>query len=110
MSEPLAQIDVVDHQGQPLLRIVGEVDMSNVRAVADELRIGIGTASTAIVDLTGLGFLDSQGLRMLHRLVDERARAGSALVIVAPPTGVAGSVLALTGMDKDLDVRPVLPT
>ncbi|MEV0457937.1 STAS domain-containing protein [Catellatospora methionotrophica] len=105
----LAQIVVATHRDRPLVRISGELDMSNVPALDPRLRAGIGDAPAVYVDLTEVAFLDSQALSMLQRLADDLTRTGTALTVIAPPSGVAGSLLALTGMDRDLDVRPTLP-
>ena len=60
-------------------------------AVADRIQAEIITRTTAsvplVVDLTGVAFLDSAGVRLMDRLVGRHRRAGSTAVIVAPDTG-----------------------
>lgn len=109
MSDSLAQVIVAEHRGRAVLRVTGEVDMSNVNAVDEQLRAAAADAPTVLIDLTELEFLDSQGLRMIQRFAGYTAQYDKELVIVAPEAGVVGSLLALTGMDKALDVRQVLP-
>jgi anti-anti-sigma factor len=109
MSDPLAQITAAEHLGQLLLQVDGEVDMSNVDLVARQLRAEAADAPAVILNLTSLAFIDSQGLRMLQHLADEFTAAHKTLVIVASKTSIAGSMLALTGMEKALDVQPALP-
>ncbi|WP_155370941.1 STAS domain-containing protein [Catellatospora vulcania] len=109
MSDPLAQVIAAEERGRSVLRVSGEVDMSNVAAVGEQLRAAAGDAPSVLVDLTELGFLDSQGLRMIQRFADELAGHGKKLIIVAPASGVVGSLLALTGMDKNLDIRQSPP-
>ena len=59
-------------------------------AVADRIEAEIVARTTPsvplVVDLTGVGFLDSAGVRLMDRLVGRHRRAGSIAVIVAPDT------------------------
>lgn len=109
MNGPLAQVIATADRGRCVLRINGEVDMSNVDEVDEQLRAAAADAPTVLIDLTDLEFLDSQGLRMIQRLANDSATDGKPLIVVAPAAGVVGSLLALTGMDKTLDVRQALP-
>ncbi|GAA1636691.1 STAS domain-containing protein [Catellatospora bangladeshensis] len=109
MSDSLAQVIVAEDRGRPVLRINGEVDMSNVDEVDEQLRSAAADTPSVLLDLTELGFLDSQGLRMIQRLADDNREKGKAMVVIAPESSVVGSLLALTGMDKTVDVRQALP-
>ncbi|GIF47463.1 anti-anti-sigma factor [Asanoa ferruginea] len=106
--EPLARIEVGEHHGLPLLRVLGEVDMTNAATIGEQLRANTGDASTLTVDLTDLEFMDSQGLHMLHLLAVDLAGNDTALVVIAPVPGIAGNLLTLVGMNKTLDIRPNL--
>ncbi|GAA0908831.1 STAS domain-containing protein [Virgisporangium aurantiacum] len=59
-------------------------------AVADRIEAEIFARTTPsaplVVDLTGVGFLDSAGVRLMDRLIGRHRRAGSTAVIVAPDT------------------------
>lgn len=84
--------------------LVGEVDATN----SDELRSLLDSVVRErplllLVDLSGLGFMDSTGLRMLlrsSRVLDEQ---GGVLALVAPQASVA-RVLQLTRADQLLPV------
>lgn len=85
-----------------LLRMTGELDIASVpqgeHAIDDALAAG---ADHLIVDLRGLSFIDSSGLR-LFILVAERARGhGTPLTIVRPPEP-ARTVFRLTGAEDNL--------
>ena len=60
-------------------------------AVAGRIEAEIVALTTAsvplVVDLSGVGFLDSAGVRLMDRLVGRHLRAGSTAVVVAPATG-----------------------
>ncbi len=109
MNDTIAEVIADEHGGLPLIRLRGEVDMSNADALGSQVRAAAGDAATVILDLRPVTFFDSQGLRMLQSLSDGFGRAGRSLVIVVLPAGVVGSILALTGMDQSLDVRATLP-
>jgi anti-sigma B factor antagonist len=57
-------------------------------AVADRIEAEIVARTTPstplVVDLTGVGFLDSAGVRLMDRLIGRHRRAGSTAVVVAP--------------------------
>ena len=73
-----------------LVRVLGEIDMSN----AHELGTAIGDAvpkdaTELVVDLTGTTYLDSVGIAMLLRLANRlRSRRRAMLVLV--PAGAPG--------------------
>jgi len=53
----------------------GEVDLSTTDDVRAELVAAAGEAATVVLDLRGVGFVDSSGVRLLvevQRLADER--------------------------------------
>jgi anti-anti-sigma factor len=109
MNDPLAHIVVAEHHDQPLLRVIGEIDMTNATSIGEQLSAHTDNVPVIVVDLTDLEFIDSQGLNMLHNLSTELRNKHTAVIIVAPPSGIAGSLLHLVGMDHILDVRPALP-
>ena len=59
-------------------------------AVADRIEAEIVARTTPsaplVIDLTGVGFLDSAGVRLMDRLIGRHRRAGSTAVIVASDT------------------------
>lgn len=62
-----------------------DVDTAVVGRIEEEI-VALTTASVPlVVDLSGVGFLDSAGVRLMDRLVGRHRRAGSIAVMVAPP-------------------------
>jgi anti-anti-sigma factor len=83
--------------GAVVLRCAGEVDMSN----ADDLRAAIESTAAAdvIVDIGGLGYLDSSGLRAIEQAF-RRARSSSrSFALVAPPRSAAEWTYRVSGCD-----------
>ena len=60
-------------------------------AVVDRIEADIVARTTAstplVVDLTGVTFLDSAGVRLMDRLIGRHRRAGNTAVVVASRTG-----------------------
>jgi anti-anti-sigma factor len=93
-------------KGEVLLTVSGELDIANAAAFRDQLGRLIAEAhSPALVDLSGVTFMDSSGLDALastrRRAVDE----GVDLILVEPSSQVR-RVLELTGLWTHFEVRP----
>ncbi len=84
--------------------LVGELDIATTPAAEAELRAQENQgAHVIILDLRGLTFMDSTGLRLLVA-ADSRAReAGHRLAIVRGPDAV-DRVLEITGLDAKLNL------
>jgi anti-sigma B factor antagonist len=90
------------HGRQSVLRLLGELDLSN----NDLLRDAISSAlehgpRTLVVDLSGLGFMDCSGLRVLvgtHKHLAEDQRQ----LFVAGSRPIVRRLIRLTGLDVHL--------
>jgi anti-anti-sigma factor len=84
------------------LTLSGELDLATVprveEAVASVLAKG---ASRVVVDLSGLGFVDSSGLRMFITLNDRTASEGWTLGLIRPAEPSL-SVFEITGAEENL--------
>lgn len=76
----------------------GEIDIVNAADVAQQLDAGVAGARSVIVDLTSVGFMDSQGIAMLDRLSGRLEGEGRGLAIVAPPAGPPRRVLEIVDL------------
>ena len=93
----------IDHdQDTAHVVLEGELDIATSPGAEEEIRrIETNGASVIVLDLRGLTFMDSTGLRLLVA-ADARARdAGRRLVIVRGPEAVH-RVLEITGLDAKL--------
>ena len=93
-----------DRDGLVHVALVGELDLSTVAKVQEELRrVEAASPATLVVDLSKLTFLDSTGLRCIVT-ADERARAeGRRIVIVRGPDPVQ-RVFAITRLEERLEM------
>jgi anti-anti-sigma factor len=100
----ILEVTTVDRDGFVHVGLVGELDLSTVGKVQEELRRVEETAPpTLVIDLSRLTFLDSTGLRCIVT-ADERARdAGRRMVIVRGPDPVQ-RVFAITRLEERLEM------
>ncbi len=93
-----------DRDGLVHVSLVGELDLSTVAKVQEELRrVEASAPATLVMDLSKLTFLDSTGLRCIVT-ADERARdEGRRMVIVRGPDAVQ-RVFSITKLDDRLDM------
>lgn len=87
------------------VRMTGELDIGTAEEAEGQIREAEqdGSATTVVLDLGGLTFMDSTGLRLLVA-ADARAReAGRRLAIVRGPDAVQ-RVIELTGLAAKLDL------
>jgi anti-anti-sigma factor len=80
--------------------LVGEVDISNEAALGVALAEVVGmTPARIAIDLAGVSYLDSSGVRCLLNVAKHAAAAGSELV-VCRPAGIVLRVLEICGVDE----------
>ena len=100
----LATIEFEKAERASVVRIEGEIDMSNADQVLAELMARVGVDPWLIVDLTACSYVDSAGLSAIAR-IDARCRevlSGLRLVVVAE-SGV-DRVLSMTRLNVLLNV------
>jgi anti-sigma B factor antagonist len=100
----ILDVETEDRDGLVHVALVGELDLSTVAKVQEELRrVEVDSPATLVVDLSKLTFLDSTGLRCIVT-ADERAREeGRRIVIVRGPDAVQ-RVFAITRLDDRLEM------
>jgi anti-sigma B factor antagonist len=100
----ILDVSTEDRDGLVHVALVGELDLSTVAKVQEELRrVEVNSPATLVVDLSKLTFLDSTGLRCIAT-ADERAREeGRRIVIVRGPDAVQ-RVFAITRLDDRLEM------
>lgn len=82
------------------IRVRGEIDAHTAPAIADAVR---GTSGDLALDLAGVGFVDSSGLRVLiesHQLLEQR---GERLTILDPSPAVQ-RMFELSVVDEYLNI------
>jgi anti-sigma B factor antagonist len=111
MIDP-ADMSIERHRDVVVVCLVGEIDMGNAdrlgRRVVTEALEPAGPARAVALDLTGLGYIDSSGLRMLEEIRRAVAAEGMRLFTIAPETCRASRLLELTGLTEHLATQPDL--
>ena len=100
----ILEIETQDRDGLVHVALRGELDLSTVSKVQEELkRVEQSSPPTVVLDLSKLTFLDSTGLRCLVT-ADERAREqGRRVVLVRGPSSVQ-RVFTITRLEDRLEM------
>jgi anti-anti-sigma factor len=100
----ILEVTTQDSGGHMTVSLKGELDLSSVGKVEEELeRVEKDGPSVLVLDLSQLSFLDSTGLRAVVT-ADERARSnGRRLVIIRGPDPVQ-RVFAITRLEERLEM------
>jgi anti-sigma B factor antagonist len=103
-SVEILEVQSEDTDGRVTVVLSGELDLSSVGKVQDELRrVEADAPALLVLDLSKLTFLDSTGLRCVVT-ADERAREqGRRLVIVRGPDAVQ-RVFSITRLEERLEM------
>jgi anti-anti-sigma factor len=85
------------------MRLYGEFDLAGTEFYEAELaRIGRDGIRELVIDLSGLTFLDSSGIRMLLGTRRSADQDGFDLFVTPPENGQVRKVLELTGVESIL--------
>ena len=107
MTEPLAQVHIVEQpDASRIVRIVGEIDTSNVDLIAAQLAEAANATNTLTIDLTAVTYLDSQAMRMLQQLADRHVEGSLHLTLLVEPADIGYTLLVITGIAQTVPIRP----
>jgi anti-anti-sigma factor len=99
----LAQVTTSECAGIPVVRLDGEVDLSNVEEVREAI---FATADAGhacvVVDLTGTTYLDSTAVRLLFDLAVRLQARRRRLRLVVSDATIVRRVLVLTKLDESV--------
>ena len=91
----------------PVARLTGAVDLSNVEHLTVQIeRYVSNRALGLVVDLSGVTYLDSTGLRLLYRLARRLGDRQQTLRLVVPDGSRISRVLTLAGIGTVAQVVP----
>jgi anti-anti-sigma factor len=95
-----AKVEFRVHGESVRIRLVGEIDLANAATVQDEINSAIANDATSVVlDLTEVTYLDSAGLRILFTLVDRLRVLQTRLELLVPPTSPVRRAVELSGLE-----------
>ncbi|MHA6797024.1 STAS domain-containing protein [Pseudonocardia bannensis] len=95
------------HDTAVRIAISGEIDLANADVVQRRILGVITNQLTEVsVDLSGVTYIDSAGLRVLLRLGTRLETLQIALELLVPPDSPTRRVIELSGMGEVASVRP----
>jgi anti-anti-sigma factor len=101
----LAHVDAALHDELCLVRVRGEIDLSNASDVGDAVAAAVpGAAARVVVDLSGTTYLDSTGIAMIFHLSERLGHQRQPLRVVVPPTSVIRRVVDITDLGAVIPV------
>ena len=105
----MSELDVIfertELDGLPVLMVSGEIDLAVAGHFARELDLLVGDAEgDALVNLAGVGFIDSSGVRELLKAEQAAGGEGRGLVLL-DPSGPCRRVLEVSGVLNEFTVR-----
>ena len=107
----LARIEARDVVGARLVRISGEIDLSNADDLMDAVtRTVPDHTPLVILDLSDLTYLDSTGIAMIFRLSDRLRLRRQELRLVVPAGAPVRAVLELTKVDHAIPIQDAIVT
>jgi anti-anti-sigma factor len=105
----LADVRVEDRGVTTVIRIGGEVDLSNAWSVAQSMHESISNQQLRVVlDLTRVRYLDSAGIRVLFDLAKGLADRDQRLVLVLPPDAPIRRTLEVSSLISQVPTADTL--
>ena len=101
----LATVEASTTSGTEIVRVTGEIDLSNVARVREAIGAAIPDLPVVVLDLTGTEYLDSAGIAMLFRLAERLSYNRQELRLVVPPDAPIRAVIGLTKLDRVIPVQ-----
>jgi anti-anti-sigma factor len=106
MSE-LARIEVATAGRQALVRVHGEIDLSNARDLSAAIEGAVrNDIPTLVIDLTEATYLDSTGVQLLFILAERLRTRRHELRLIVPKEAPIRAVLELTGLASIVAMEP----
>lgn len=100
----LLQIEAHDHDGLAHVVLTGELDLSTIDKVEQELvRVEGDRPDVVALDLSRLTFLDSSGLRVIVS-ADKRARRENRRFVVVRGPETVQRVFSITRLDQQIEL------
>jgi anti-anti-sigma factor len=102
----LAHVETELLPGRCILRIRGEVDISNVEEVSEAIDKAVSNEGTTVVlDLTPTTYLDSSGIQLLVQLAERMGDRRHAFRVVVPRDSALRTLIELTGLEQIIPIR-----
>ena len=107
MASEVVQQETKLENGWLVWRVEGRIDISTADSVYQSGEVIVGREEKTVLDMSGVVYISSAGLRVLLRLLKKAKREGKVFT-VAGPSGAVKTVLTDSDMDTLLDMRESL--
>jgi stage II sporulation protein AA (anti-sigma F factor antagonist) len=108
-SNELASVSAAEHAGGALVvTITGELDISNIDAVADVIYAQPNSEDGLVIDLSEVRYLDSSAVSLLHDLARRLRSRAQRLVVVSPAGTPPRRILELTALYLNAPIADLL--
>ena len=91
--------EITEQQGALVIAFDGDIDLQTSPLARGALLESVGKGKSILVDLSGVGYIDSSGVASLVESFQAARKAGQELILVAVSDG-ALRVLKLARLDK----------
>ena len=92
------------HRPQVVLPLEGELDVATATEAQKRLlRLRLHRGDQLVIDLSGVTFMDSTGIRLILQAREHALQHGAGLLVVRGPEAVM-RVLELVGLDEQLEL------
>ncbi len=98
------QVDASTQDGQLVLVLTGELDPHTAPVLRDRIDQTLAPdATTLVLEVSGLRFIDSSGLRVIIGVHKEMAGRDGRLILRSP-TETTRRLLEITGLDDHIEI------
>jgi anti-anti-sigma factor len=107
MARPPEEFSISEAEvdGRAHLILRGELDLATAPELEELVNARIDASREVVVDLRGLEFMDSSGIRVLVAAHARAGRIGTRLFIVRPEPGSAvAKIVEVAGLDGELNI------
>jgi anti-anti-sigma factor len=105
----LARVDALTLGDIRVVRISGEVDLSNAHEIMAAIGREVpGDASSVLLDLSDTAYIDSAGISMLFRLAERLRYRRQELRLVVPANSPIRAVLEITSVPQVIPVQTAM--
>ena len=87
----------LDAAGRPVIKLVGELDISNVTTVEAQVDSVVSSSARVSFDLSALTFMDSSGIAMLLRVAEDP-------VVLLRPSDTIKRIIGATGLTEVFEI------
>jgi anti-sigma B factor antagonist len=107
MATPPEEFSIAesDRDGRAHLTLRGELDLATAPELENLVNERLDAGREVVVDLRGLEFMDSSGIRVLVAGHARAARTGARLFVVRPGADSAvAKIIEVSGLDGELNI------